>query len=70
MKFKEIEGCNRCANTGILKSSIVRSEENDKRIAVIICGGHDTSAAEKNIAAMHRTTGLDVDVIGVEGPVE
>jgi hypothetical protein len=69
--MKSKSNCFHCADTGILKAGITTNEEG-RVISVVVCGGFHFSneTAEKNILAMHEATGLDVDILGVDKPVE
>jgi hypothetical protein len=59
--------CEVCCNTGILSAKLVNEEEGGRHIAVVVCSGHFSSEnAEKNMLAMHKATGHDVNVLRVE----
>lgn len=59
-------GCNHCANTGILRATLVKTDEGN-HIGAVVCGEHfNNDLAEKNLTAMHLASGLDIDIISVE----
>jgi hypothetical protein len=63
------EPCAACSDTGILSASLTVSEEGERSIAVVVCANHkDTSSAEKTLIGMHKSSGLDVDILGTEYP--
>jgi hypothetical protein len=63
--------CSYCCSTGVLNAKLVKTEEGDRKIAVVVCGNHfNNDAAEKTLTDMHLASGLDIDVLRVEKPVD
>ena len=56
--------CDPCADTQILRATLIDEGDGGKHIKVLVCDAHySNDKAKANILAMHNATGLNVDIV-------